>query len=185
MFSSFAWSSAGTSFPSIVSWSAGPFVISVSIRSESPFAEVLSKMLGRVAADAVAPSRLDASVLFLESKRLKSDVLGGRLVPPRIVSRAIWGTSADDLGARGQDPYQLRLLRTSFGPLDGVLGVVLCLTPLEVGISRCPTEDVVVSSMGGAGDVVAGVAGFGAGRLVELAVEEFGRTRFRGAMLRL
>lgn len=49
------------------------------------------------------------SVAFLGSKRLKSAVALGFDVPPRIVSRATC-VEADDLGARGHDPYQLRVL---------------------------------------------------------------------------
>lgn len=37
-----------------------------------------------------------------------------------IVSRATTGLEAEDFGARGQEPYQLRLFRTCLGP--GILG---------------------------------------------------------------
>jgi hypothetical protein len=52
---------------------------------------------------------LIASAGFLDSNRLRSTVPFGLEVPPSIVSRATC-VDAADLGTRGHDPYQLRVL---------------------------------------------------------------------------
>ena len=63
------------------------------------------------------PSESDA---FFGSKRLSCAVefVGGRDVPPRMVSRATC-VEAADLGARGHEPYQLRDLWTCFAAATG------------------------------------------------------------------
>lgn len=69
-------------------------------------------MLESAELDVFAASTLALSPARFVSNRLKSGADLGFSVPPKIVSRATWGIDADDLGTRGQDPYQLRVLCT-------------------------------------------------------------------------
>lgn len=73
--------------------------------------EPFSGILGRPTADSENSLMLAESEDFFVSYRLKSGIEEGFEVSPRIVSLATW-VEAEDLGARGHDPYQLRALCT-------------------------------------------------------------------------
>lgn len=83
----------------------------ISVLSSGVRAPPFSGIWGKEVDDSAGPSKLAESMLFFVSNRRKSGVLEGLSVPPNIVSRASW-VEAEDFGMRGQEPYQLRALRT-------------------------------------------------------------------------
>lgn len=169
-----------------------------------------SASFGNDAEDAFAPSMLPASDVFLVSYLLKSAVFLGLDVPPCIVSFAIW-VDADDLGTRGQEPYQLRVLwACEVGACllgDGAGPSAVCWDSLlrealassipsccEAGWEVAGVADTVVGAGVGveveallACDVAVDCDGIAGGRLAEesFAVPGFGFARFRGAMVNM
>lgn len=130
-------------------------------------------MFGRVVLEGFVPSTLEEAEAFFVSKRLRLGVVGGRDVSPRMVSLATC-VEAEDLGARGHDPYQLRDLCTCFAVATG--------PALAWGlVDRSICSDVALVCDDALGWVVLGM--FGGGGLAELPSAGFGRTRFRGLIL--
>lgn len=79
---------------------------------------------------------------FVVSNLLKSAAVLGFSVPPWMVSRATW-VKAVDLGTRGHEPYQLRVLWACFGDLLPVPVDLLSFVPSPAPIGRSVVDLVV------------------------------------------
>jgi len=171
------------SVPSTARVSLSVFVFVVlSLVITAPF----SGICGKDVEESAGPSKLVESILFFVSNRRKSGVLEGLSVPPNIVSRASW-VDADDFGTRGQEPYQLRALRTCFCAFGGVFLVSLPLLSLTRGIGRVGrlvgSETATAVTCDVADVAIAGA--IAAGGLDELGFAGAVRWRFRGDMVEI